>query len=120
MKFTHLAPFQKRLVAPVVVAVLALSVTACADKYVWENWNLAKHRWAADNAECRSNASKLIDDELKSASPFNTQERGPLEQQFSLFDARKRRDQMFRNCMRDKGYKRVKLKPGVQARPKSG
>ena len=93
------------------LALLAVCLAACTDKYVWQNSRLPENRLTRDVTECRFNAEKLVDDDLRRASPFDTQMRGPLERQFTLFDARKRQDRLFAICMRDKGYKRVKLKP---------
>ena len=93
------------------LALLAVGLAGCTDKYVWQNSRLPGDRLPRDIAECRFNAEKLVDDELKRASPFDTQGRGPLERQFTLFDARKRQDRLYVICMRDKGYKRVKVKP---------
>lgn len=111
MKTSILQTTRRRIATPVFLAVLAVTLAACADKYVWQNSGLAENRLSADTAECRYSSEKLINDELKHTSPFDTQERGQLERQFTLFDAHKRRDQMFSNCMRDKGYRRVKVKP---------
>ncbi len=108
--------YRRRLAAPVILALLAVTLAACADKYTWQNSRLAENRLFGDTAECRYNSEKLINDEMKRTSPFDTQGRGQLERQFTLFDARKRRDQMFSNCMRDKGYRRVKVK--VKPKPK--
>ena len=107
------------MATPIILALLAVTLAACAEKYVWQNSRLAENRLSSDSAECRYNSEKLINDELKQSSPFNTQGRGQLEQQFTLFDARKRRDQMFSNCMRDKGYRRVKVKPKPKQKPKA-
>jgi hypothetical protein len=117
MKILNPQTVRRRFAAPLILALAALSLAACADNYVWQNSRRAEHRLSADSAECRANAGKLIDDELRRASPFDIQERGQLERQFTLFDARKRRDLMFTNCMRDKGYKRVKVKPQPKNKP---
>lgn len=119
MKTPTLQITRRRLAAPLILALLAVTLAACANKYVWQNSRLAENRLSGDTAECRYNSEKLINDELKQTSPFDTQERGQLERQFSLFDARKRRDQMFSNCMRDKGYRRVKVKPKPKQKPKA-
>ena len=119
MKISPTQRYRRRLAAPVILALLALSLGACASNYVWQNSRLAENRLSGDTAECRYNSEKLINDEMKHASPFDTQGRGQLERQFTLFDARKRRDQMFSNCMRDKGYRRVKVKPKSKQKPKA-
>jgi hypothetical protein len=111
--------YRRRLAAPVILALLVVTLTACASKYVWQNSRLAEDRLSGDTAECHYNSEKLINDELKRSSPFGSQGRGQLERQFTMFDARKRRDQMFSNCMRDKGYIRVKVKPKQKAKPKA-
>ena len=93
------------------LALVALGLAACTDKYAWQNSRQPEDRQSRDTTKCQFNAENLVDDELRRASPFDTQMRGPLERQFTLFDARKRQDRLFAICMRDKGYKRVKLKP---------
>ena len=118
MKISIAQSTRRRLATPVILALLAFSLAACADKYIWQHSGLGQNPLSGDSAQCRSHAEKLIDDELRRASPFNTQERGQLERQFTLFDARKRRDQMFGTCMRDKGYKRVKVKAQPKNKPK--
>ena len=118
MKICIAQSTRRRLATPVILALLAVSLAACADKYAWQHSGLSQNRLPSDTARCRADAEKLIDDELRRASPFDTQGRGQLERQFTLFDARKRRDQMFGTCMRDKGYKRVKVKPQPKNKPK--
>ena len=118
MKHSIVQSTRRRLAAPVILVLLAVSLAACADKYVWQHSGLGQIRLSGDSAQCRAHAEKLIDDELSRAGPFDIQGRGQLERQFTLFDARKRRDQMFGNCMRDKGYKRIKVKPQPKNKPK--
>ena len=119
MNTPNLKKTRRRMAAPVILALALVSLAACADKIVWQNSRLAESRLSGDTVECRYNSEKLINDELKRASPFDTQGRGQLERQFTLFDARKRRDQMFSNCMLNKGYRRVKLKPKPKQKPKA-
>ncbi|NQV56149.1 MAG: hypothetical protein HQ503_09855 [Rhodospirillales bacterium] len=105
---SKIRPANRRAWFSMLALALTLGVSGCAQTLEWENWDKPKKEWAGDRAECRASAEKLINKEQAHSSVFNPQERGALEQQFTLFDARKQRDEFYKECLRDKGYKPVK------------
>lgn len=93
------------------VTLAAMTLAACAAPIAnWEHPTRPRDQWAADIAACRGNAELLIRRELAQAGDRRDPRESELEQRFRQFDARKRRNELFVDCVRDKGY--VRATPG--------
>ncbi len=78
----------------------------------WENPAVAEDLWSNHREECRRQASRQAEREyvtLDQPDPGVTFGRATtLRSDFARFDASKRREDLFVNCMRDRGYRRVR------------
>jgi hypothetical protein len=94
-----------RSVIPLILITMTLA--ACAAPIRWQHPTVPRDRWSADFSACRADAERLISRELaRGGDPFDR--RGyEIERNMRLFDARKRRDSFFSNCMREKGYRPI-------------
>ena len=82
-----------------------LAVSACAAPGAWENPNLDPGRWPLDRAECRSRAEAKVEGEF-----IRDQDIGQPDQwrrAMARFDAGKRAQALYANCMKTKGYARA-------------
>ena len=90
---------------PLSVAAVILSAAACAPAPQWYHPTKPPSLWAADKAECQSRANRLAERELTySQDSAINQSQSRLQQEFSTFDAAKRRKSFYAICMKDKGY----------------
>lgn len=100
------------LVTILVASVVFLLLSACAQSYRWQNPNRARDLWDPDQLECNRIASRQIDrelarDQIAAGGPLYGSAR-TLKSQFAKYDARKRRQVLFNDCMREWGYQREK------------
>jgi hypothetical protein len=88
---------------------------ACAAPARWSHPSLPSDQWSIDQATCKHRANRLIDRELARRNPLGDSGRTTLERNFQHFDATKRRNNLFAQCLRGKGYVKDPPKPGKSA-----
>ncbi len=104
---------KEKTIAGLVIAGLLLA--ACAAPVRWHHPSLQSDQWSIDQATCMARANRLIDKELGRQNRLADSSRSALERDFQHFDATKRRNAFFADCLRDKGYVKQTPKPGQAA-----
>ncbi len=82
----------------------AAILAACAAPQRWTHPSLPSDQWSVDQATCKTRANRLIDRELTGADRRAGGARGALERDIQKYDATRRRDSYFADCLQGKGY----------------
>ena len=97
------------------VTVLAAAVTlaACASPSGnWQHDTRPESQWAQDESECRTIAARRTDEEFAGLEDRLSNARGTTGRQTTNFDrleARESRRRHFARCMRNRGYRQVRV-----------
>ena len=92
----------------VLLAAAGLLVVACESRTrtsaQWIHSARSNQEQAADRSECRSRANFQTEREVQREGPFMSEERVEVQRMFDRDDATRRLNELYDNCMRDKGY----------------
>jgi hypothetical protein len=90
-----------------VMAVLA-AVAACAQTGSWQNPSVPQDQWSADRADCmdraRDRAEREFALEQQSNRSLNYNLGGRWASDMDRFSGQRRQQQLFKNCMTQRGY----------------
>ncbi len=96
----------------VIAAFVVCSVTACAAPYSWQNPNYPEERWARDRAACKADVAEKIERRYGPEPVFSN--RGgvfgdtQLRRDFDNYEGARSESRLFDECMRQRGYVRVR------------
>lgn len=92
----------------------ALGLIGCASdtRESWENPNLPWEAWHGDETECRQAAEDQAEREFalrrfEAPAPTGYNPNRPMINSMDEFDAKRRLNNLFERCMKDRGYRRV-------------
>lgn len=105
--------------------LLALvAVSACADRADrWENPSVSQGAWEVHRAECQRLAVAQAEDDFaigQSGVAERFRRETTLRNDMARFDARRRRDDLFERCMKDRGYRQTERQPAPKEPGASG
>jgi hypothetical protein len=90
-----------------VMAVL-VAIAACTQTGSWQNPNVPQDRWKADRADCmdraRDRAEREFAIEQQSNRSLNYNLGGRWASDMNRFSGQRRQQQLFANCMIQRGY----------------
>lgn len=97
----------------ILLLVLPL-LAACLSKTQWQNPDVPSKQWSRDVSACGRWAAREAEKEygrdLDIESDRGLNSGGPLSQQTGLYGTRKRKSALKADCLRARGYQRVKIK----------
>jgi hypothetical protein len=89
-------------------AGVVVAVAACAEPARWQKPGAGADDWARDQSSCRYRARREADREFRALPPERDSSlsggRSALEQDMAVYDAKRREQRMFENCLRNLGY----------------
>jgi len=101
----HMTPTSFRFV---LLAIAGLLLVACESRTrtpaQWTHSARSNQEQAADRSECRARANFQTEREVQREGPFMSEERVEVQRMFDRDDATRRLNDIYDNCMRDKGY----------------
>ena len=104
-----------RPTAVCIAVFLGLAIIGCSStKKTWHKLGMTQDEWAIDSASCKSQASKLVENDL-SRAPFGSA--GGIDNAagysalMNLYGAKKNIQNIFHRCLQTKGYRLITPKP---------
>jgi hypothetical protein len=92
--------------------ILALAVvSSCAETGEWQNSKVPEESWSRQKEECQRIARKRAEEDFamveQSSRGARNSRTGTYLDQMDRFEAGRRRDDLFENCMTQHGYSRA-------------
>ncbi|MSO92425.1 MAG: hypothetical protein EXQ86_03370 [Rhodospirillales bacterium] len=91
---------------------IAAALTACGGSTQWENPDVNRSQWIADEQTCRRQANREAEREFRTDPVYadnpKYDEAKTLDSRMARLDVKKNSDALFENCMRLRGYRLAK------------
>jgi len=87
---------------------LVLVLVGCSNKHAeWQNHNKSKDFWYEDKLKCKNLSETKLTRQLDLENDANFNNKTDLQIQFKKYDALKKFNSYYANCMTDAGYYKI-------------